>query len=104
MLSSVFGTEEMTSTGEAGVTELPVYIGSAISMSHHEPFGAFLCHLVVLAAGFAVTVAVMFRLVPDFSVFDGLAEIDTVGATISEYKVMWYSVISSYESPRYNPS
>jgi hypothetical protein len=82
-LSSVFGTEEMTSTGEAGVTELPVYIRSAISMSDHEPFGAFLCHLVVLAAGFAVTVALMFRLVPDFTVLDELAKIDTVGARIS---------------------
>jgi hypothetical protein len=82
-LSSVLGTEEMTSTGEAGVTELPVYILSVISMSDHEPLGAFLCHLVVLAVGFAVTVAVMFRLVPDFTVLDGLAEIDTVGATIS---------------------
>jgi hypothetical protein len=79
-LSSVLGTEEMTSTGEAGVT---VYIRSAISMSDHEPFGAFLCHLVVLAAGFAATVAVMFRLVPDWIEWDGLAEIDTVGAAIS---------------------
>jgi hypothetical protein len=82
-LSSVFGTEEMTSTGEAGVMELPVYRRSAISMSDHERFGAFLCHLVVLAAGSAVTVAVMFRLVPDWTEFDGLTEIDTARATIS---------------------
>jgi hypothetical protein len=81
-LSSVFGTEEMTSTGDAGVTELLVYIRSAISMSDHEPFGVFLCHFVVLAAGFDVTVAVIFRFVPDFTVLDGLAEIDTVGVTI----------------------
>jgi hypothetical protein len=78
----VLGTEEMTSRGEAGVTELPVYIRSVISMSDHEPFGASLCHLVVLAAGFAVTVALMFRIVPDWTEWDGLAEIDTVGATI----------------------
>ena len=82
-LSSVFGTEEMTSTGEAGVTELPVYIQSVISMSDHGPFGAFLCHLAVLASGFAVTVAVIFIRVPDSTEFDGLAEINTVGATIT---------------------